>query len=379
MSIEIKDVIKQVEVKLLKVPLKKPVSDAKVIQGKQTPLVEVMLTCATITTNDGRTGFGYTYCKRNGGPAQYELAKEYAPLLIGEDPNDISRLWDKLLWSSISIGSSGVAVQSITPFDIALWDLKAKKANLSISKLLGQHKDEVPCYNTTGGFLQDTIEEVIDNAQHVLAEGAGGIKIKVGQKDYKEDVRRVEALRKTLGDDVPIMVDANQQWDVSTTLKAGRYLDEFNLVWLEEPVGAHDVEGHRRLSHSLGTPIATGEMLTSFEEGLPYFEQRAFDVCQIDAPRIGGITQYKKVMERCEEQRLVLAPHYSMEVHLPLAACYSNDVWVEHFEWFESLELFLEKVEMNNGMMKVPNRPGMGLTLNEEVARKLLVASEFFK
>lgn len=374
-----KDVIKQIEVKLLRVPLEKPVSDAKVLQGKQTPLTEVMITCVTITTNDGRTGFGYTYCKRKGGPSQYVLAKEYAPLLIGEDPNDISRLWNKLLWSSISIGRSGVAVQGITPFDIALWDLKAKRANLSISKLLGQHKEEVPCYNTTGGFLQDTIEEVIDNAHKVLAEGAGGIKIKVGQRDYMEDVRRIEAIRKAVGEEVAIMADANQQWDVSTALKAGRYLDEFNLVWLEEPVGAHDVDGHKRLSRSLGTPIATGEMLTSFEEGLPYLEQRAFDVCQLDAPRIGGITQFKKVMDRAEEKRLVLAPHYSMEIHLPLVACYSHDVWVEHFEWFESLGVFEEKVEMKNGMMKVPNRPGMGLTLNKEVLPRLELASEIFK
>lgn len=374
-----KDLIKQIEVKLLRVPLEKPVSDAKVLQGKQTPLTEVMITCVTITTNDGRTGFGYTYCKRKGGPSQYVLAKEYAPLLIGEDPNDISRLWNKLLWSSISIGRSGVAVQGITPFDIALWDLKAKRANLSISKLLGQHKEEVPCYNTTGGFLQDTIEEVIDNAHKVLAEGAGGIKIKVGQRDYMEDVRRIEAIRKAVGEEVAIMADANQQWDVSTALKAGRYLDEFNLVWLEEPVGAHDVDGHKRLSRSLGTPIATGEMLTSFEEGLPYLEQRAFDVCQLDAPRIGGITQFKKVMDRAEEKRLVLAPHYSMEIHLPLVACYSHDVWVEHFEWFESLGVFEEKVEMKNGMMKVPNRPGMGLTLNKEVLPRLELASEIFK
>lgn len=373
------DKINRVEVRLIKVPLEKPVSDAKVIQGKQTPLKEIMIVAATIITDEGREGFGYTYCKRNGGPAQYELSREYAPLLIGEDPNDISRLWNKLLWSSISIGSSGVAVQGITPFDIALWDLKAKKADLSISKLLGQFKDEVPCYNTTGGFLQDTIEEVIDNAHKVLSEGAGGIKIKVGQKDYKKDVARVKALREAVGDHVPIMVDANQQWDVSTALKAGRHLDEFDLVWLEEPVAAHDVDGHYRLSRALETPIATGEMLTSFEEGLPYLEKRAFDVCQLDAPRIGGITQFKKVIARAEEKQLVLAPHYSMEIHLPLVATYNGDVWVEHFEWFEQVGLFQEKVEMKNGLMKVPTRPGMGLTLDIEKADSLTIAREVFK
>lgn len=370
MSIKV-DKITNVEIKLLKVPLAKPVSDAKVIMGKQTPLTHVWLTCAIIETEAGLSGFGYTYCKRNGGTAQYALAKEFAPLLIGEDPNDISRLWDKLLWSCISIGNSGVAIQAITPFDIALWDIKAKRANLSVSKLVGQHKDRVPCYNTTGGFLQDSIEEVINHAHKVLSNGVGGIKIKVGQKDFMKDVKRVEALRKAVGDDVAIMVDANQQWDVSTALKAGKYLDEFNLVWLEEPVGAHDYKGHGRLSRALETPIATGEMLTSFREGLPYFEERSFDVCQLDMPRIGGLTPFLKVLDRCAENHLVLAPHYSMELHLPVTAMYGYDAWVEHFEWFEQVNLFNEKTVLDNGFMVVSNRPGFGLSLNEESVAKL--------
>ncbi|UUX34771.1 L-talarate/galactarate dehydratase [Fundicoccus culcitae] len=366
------DKITQVEVKLLKVPLAKPVSDAKVIMGKQTPLTHVWLTTATIKTEAGYEGYGYVYCKRNGGTAQYALAKEMAPLLIGEDPNDISRLWDKLLWSCISIGNSGVAVQGITPFDIALWDIKAKRANLSVSKLVGQRKDRVPCYNTTGGFLQDSIEEVIEHAHKVLEAGVGGIKIKVGQKDFMQDVKRVKALRKAIGDDVAIMVDANQQWDVSTALKAGRYLDEFNLVWLEEPVKAHDYKGHGRLSRSLETPIATGEMLTSFREGLPYFEERAFDVCQLDMPRIGGLTPFLNVLERCDENDLVLAPHYSMELHLPVTAMYGNDAWVEHFEWFEQVDLFNEKSVLDNGFMVVSDRLGFGLSFNETTVTKLL-------
>src|SRR5699024_10181071 len=266
-----------------------------------------------------------------------------------------------------SIGRSGIAVQSITPFDIALWDLKAKRANLSITKLLGQYKEEVPCYNTTGGFLQDPIEKVIENAQNVLEEGAGGIKIKVGQKDFMEDIRRVEELRKALGDDVAIMADANQQWNLSTALKVGRHLDKYDVVWLEEPVNAHDIEGHYQLSRNLETPIATGEMLTSLEEGVPYIERRAFDICQLDAPRIGGITQFKKIMDRAEEKQLVIATHYSMEIHLPLVACYNGKVWVEHFEWFEQIGLFQEKVKMNKGMMEVPTKPGIGLSLNLEV------------
>ena len=130
------------------------------------------------------------------------------------------------MWAGASVGRSGLATQAVAAFDIALWDLKARRAGLPLAKLLGAHRDEVRCYNTSGGFLHEPLEQVLDNATGSLAQGIEGVKIKVGQPDWREDVRRVTAVREHVGDDVPLMVDVNQQWDRRTAARMGRILDE---------------------------------------------------------------------------------------------------------------------------------------------------------
>ena len=181
---------------------------------------------AEVETADQLQGLGISYSKRAGGPGQFAHAREVAPQLIGEDPSDIGRLWTKLVWAGASVGRSGLATQAIAAFDIALWDLKARRAGLPLAKLLGAHRDAVRCYNTSGGFLHEPLEQVLDNATASLAQGIEGIKIKVGQPDWREDVRRVTRLREHVGDDVPLMVDVNQQWDRRTAARMGRILDE---------------------------------------------------------------------------------------------------------------------------------------------------------
>jgi L-alanine-DL-glutamate epimerase-like enolase superfamily enzyme len=130
------------------------VSDAKVLTGKQKPLEGVSILVAEIENDRGLMGLGFSYSLRSGGPGQYAHAREIAPELLGEDPNDITRLWSKLVWRGASAGRSGMALQAIAALDTALWDLKAKRADLPLSKLLGAYRDSVRCYNTSGGYLQ---------------------------------------------------------------------------------------------------------------------------------------------------------------------------------------------------------------------------------
>ena len=189
------DRIEWVEVSLVYLPLAAPISDAKVLTGRQKPLTEIAFIFAEIRTRDGFDGIGFGYSKRAGGPGMYAHAKEIAPNLLGEDPNDIARLWDQLMWAGASMGRSGLTSQAIAPFDIALWDLKAKRAGLPLAKLLGAHRDSVQCYNTSGGYLSMPIEEVLKNVDAIRAKGIGGIKIKVGQPDLRTDLKRVKAVR----------------------------------------------------------------------------------------------------------------------------------------------------------------------------------------
>ncbi|MBB5802134.1 L-alanine-DL-glutamate epimerase-like enolase superfamily enzyme [Saccharothrix ecbatanensis] len=345
-------------------PLPTGISDAKVFTGWQRPMTEVAFLFAEIRTEAGLEGVGFSYSKRAGGPAQFAHAREVAPDLIGEDPNDIGRLWTKLVWAGASVGRSGASTQALAAFDVALWDLKAKRAGLPLAKLLGAHRDSVRCYNTSGGFLHESIGQVKDNATRTLESGVGGIKIKVGLPDPAEDLRRVAAVREHLGDGVPLMVDANQQWDRPTAARVGRALEEFGLVWIEEPLDAYDAEGHAELARSLTTAIASGEMLTSVAEHYELIRLGAVDILQPDAPRVGGITQFLKLATLADHHHLQLAPHFAMEIHVHLAAAYPREPWVEHFDWLHPL--FNERLETSGGRMHLSTRPGLGITLSDQ-------------
>ena len=358
------DRIVSVRISSCYLPLANPISDAKVLTGRQKPMTEIAMLFAHIESESGHQGLGFSYSKRAGGPGQFAHAKEIAPALLGEDPNDIAKLWDKLCWAGASVGRSGMSTQAIGAFDVALWDMKAKRANLSLAKLLGSHRDSVRCYNTSGGFLHTPTDQLLVNAAASRERGIGGIKLKVGQPDGSIDVKRVEAVRKHLGDAAPLMVDANQQWDRPTAQRMCRIFEQFNLVWIEEPLDAYDHEGHAALAQAFDTPIATGEMLTSAAEHGDLIRHRAADYLMPDAPRVGGITPFLKIAALAEHAGLMLAPHFAMELHIHLAAAYPREPWVEHFEWLEPL--FNERIEISKGRMLVPTRPGLGVTLSEQ-------------
>ena len=345
-------------------PLATPISDAKVLTGRQKPMTEVAMLFAEIATESGLEGLGLSYSKRAGGPAQFAHAREIAPALLGEDPSDIQRLWTKLSWAGASAGRSGIAVQAIGAFDVALWDLKAKRAGLSLAKLLGSQRDSVACYNTSGGFLNTPTVQLVENAAASRARGIGGVKIKVGQPDGADDVKRVAAVRERLGEDFPVMVDANQQWDRPKARRMCRALERFDLTWIEEPLDAYDHEGHAALARDFDTPIATGEMLTSAGEHGELIAHRGCDWLMPDAPRVGGITPFLRIAGRAEDAGLQLAPHFSMELHVHLAATFDREPWIEHFDWLEPL--FEERLAIRDGRIVVPTRPGLGLTLSDK-------------
>lgn len=375
MNMPTSDRIRWVRVSTCHLPLATPISDAKVLTGRQKPMTEVVMLFAEITTGQGHQGLGFSYSKRAGGPGQFEHAKEVAPALLGEDPSDIARLWNKLCWAGASVGRSGLATQALGAFDVALYDLKARRAGLPLAKLLGAWRDSVRCYNTSGGFLHTPLEQLIVNAQASVERGIGGIKLKVGQPDRALDIRRVEAVRKALGDGVALMVDANQQWDRATAQRMCRVFEDFGLTWIEEPLDAYDHEGHAALAAAFDTPIATGEMLTSAAEHAELIRHRACDWLMPDAPRVGGITPFLKIAAHAEAAGLMLAPHFAMELHVHLGAAYPTETWVEHFDWLEPL--FNERLEIQAGRMLVPDRPGLGFTLSEQARRWTRASAEF--
>lgn len=371
------DRIDWIKVSLMYLPLATPVSDAKVLTGRQKPLTEIAFIFAEIRTRDGHEGIGFGYSKRAGGPGMYAHAKELAPNLIGEDPNDISRLFTKLLWAGASMGRSGLTTQAVAPFDIALWDMKARRAKLPLAKLLGAERDSVQCYNTSGGYLHTPLDQVLRNVAISRESGIGGIKLKVGQPDLAIDIQRVGEVRKLLGDAFPLMVDANQQWDRQKATRACRAFEDFDLTWIEEPLDAYDFEGHAQLAQRFDTAIATGEMLTSFGEHAQLIMAEGSDFIQPDAPRVGGITPFLQIMNLAALKGRKLAPHFAMEIHLHLAAAYPIEPWLEHFEWLGPM--FNEQMHLKDGRMHVSDRPGLGFSLSEQALKWTTETQEFGK
>lgn len=356
--------IADVKLSLAFLPLAQPISDAKVFTGRQKPLTRVAMLFAELRSADGHEGIGFSYSKRAGGPGMFAHAAEIGGELIGEDPNDISRLWTKLAWAGASVGRTGLAVQAIAAFDIALWDMKARRAGLPLAKLLGAERDAVLSYNTSGGFLSSSLEDVLESVDRSIASGIGGIKIKVGHPDPKVDLSRLEAVADRIGGRAALMVDANQQWDRATALRMCRAMDGFGLTWIEEPLDALDYVGHADLARAIDTPIASGEMLASAAEHFELIRQRSVDFIQPDAPRVGGITQFRRISAMAQEAGLPLAPHFAMEIHLHLAASYPHPAWVEHFDWLDPL--FNERQRLAGGCMVVSERPGLGVSLSDQ-------------
>ncbi|OLF19421.1 L-talarate/galactarate dehydratase [Actinophytocola xanthii] len=360
------DRIDRIQLSLVFLPLAAPSADEKGVTGRHLPMAEVAFLFASVGTVDGGGGIGFSYAKRAGGPALYAHAKEIAPLLLGEDPSDTGRIWEKLVRAGASVGRGGLAVQAIAAIDIALWDLKARRAGLPLAKLLGAHRDAVPCYQGAVGSPSAPLAEVVENAQRALAAGIGGITVELGEAELGADLDRLRVLRERLGDAVPLVVDVNRQWDRPTALRAGRVLERFGLGWLQEPLDAHDAEGHAALAATLDTPVATGEMLTSAEEHWQLMVSGAIDYVRPDAPRVGGITPFQRITALADHKGLSLAPHCATEVHVHLAAAYPGTAWVEHVDRLEPL--FNERLEVRDGRVVVPDRPGLGLTLTEKVA-----------
>ena len=285
------DRIRSVTLSHVVLPLPNPVSDAKVLTGRQKPLTETVMLFVELTTEQGLEGMGFSYSKRAGGKGQYAHLKEVIDVAIGQDPNDIAKIYESLMWAGASVGRSGVATQAVAALDVALYDLKARRAGLPLAKLLGAHRDSCRVYNTSGGFLQASVEEIKEKATASLESGIGGIKIKVGQPDWRDDLRRVAAIREHLGDG-PFMVDANQQWDRARARRMCRELEQFDLIWIEEPLDAWTTSATPTCRSTFDTPIATGEMLTSVAEHMGLVDAGYRGIVQPDAPRIGGITPF---------------------------------------------------------------------------------------
>jgi len=348
-------VITSIETYALAVPLLRPIADSTAAMSHWTvPVVE-------ITTADGRVGTGISgvHC----GPELLcnVIDNYYAEALLGASSEDIIGTWTRLYWLPTHwVGRAGVVHMALGMVDIALWDLAAQRAGVPLWRLLGGTADPVEAYNTDGGWLNFTVDELVRDLTSLVDQGWRRVKMKVGKPDWREDARRVRAVRGEIGEDVTLMCDANQRWDLSTANRIMPVLEEARMDWVEEPLHADDLESHRRLQHSSRLDIAAGESIYSYHQFASFISADALRVVQVDATRVAGVTEWLQVAAYASGRGLRVAPHAGdmMQVHQHLVGTVVSEAppLIEFIPWTQ--DAFTERSVVREGYLERAQAPG---------------------
>ena len=290
-------------------------------------------------------------------------------VLIDRDPFDIERLWSDMFWTIRTFGSKGIAFQALSAVDTGLWDLKAKALGLPLYKLLGAYTDSVPIYGS-GGWTHLTEAELAGEMTGYVAEGIGRVKMKVG-KDFgrseREDIERVAAVRRAVGDDVALYIDGNYGYYPKQAIYMAREFEQFQVGWFEEPVLVDDAQGLAEVRRAIDIPVAAGEMESGKYRFRDLIAGGAVDIAQPDVGRVGGVTEWMKVAHLAHSFNLLVAPHAAQIVHLHLGCATPNLKVVEYLGTLRESDniWYTELPEPNGGMWSpFPDKPGLGLELD---------------
>jgi L-alanine-DL-glutamate epimerase-like enolase superfamily enzyme len=309
---------------------------------------------------EGAEGVGYTFTVgRNGAAVDAVLSREMPDIFLHAEADLVERLWHKGWWALHYGGRGGPTVLAISAFDMALWDLKAKRAGLALWLYLGGFDPKVPCY--AGGIdLELPIDTLLRQTDDNLARGFRAIKMKVGRKHLSEDVERVRAMREHLGEGFPLMVDANMAWTVDQAIRAARALQPYDLTWIEEPTIPDDPAGHARIVREGGVPIAAGENLRSLWEFKQYIACGGVTYPEPDVTNCGGVTPFMKIAHLAEAFNMPVTTHGAHDVTVHLLAACPNRSYLEAHGF--GLERYIaEPLRIDDGFAIAPDRPGHGI------------------
>lgn len=350
--------ITSLDTALYRVPLPVALSDST--HGTMT---HFELVTVHLTDSDGGRSLGYTYTVDSGGSAVHALvADTLAPVVIGRDPGHIAALWQNMWWRVHFGGRGGQASLAVSAIDIALWDLAARRAGLPLWRMLGGHDPAVPCY--AGGIdLDFSLEQLLRQADGFLEQGFRAIKMKVGRAHLREDVARVEAMRRHLGEDFALMADANMRWSADQAIRAARALSPYGLIWLEEPTIPDDVAGHARILREGGHPIASGENLHTLNEFTHLIAAGGVSFPEPDVAMCGGVSVFMKVAALAEAFNLPLTSHGVHDLTVHLMAAIPNRSYLE-IHGFGMERYITEPMRMKDGLAIAGDAPGHGVELD---------------
>lgn len=330
-----------------------------------TPMHEIKsITCllVTVTADNGVEGEGFAFCFGQDRLLVIEaMVKALSADVVGSNALVPGDLWDNMFKSLNFFGYAGIAVIGMTPIDMACWDIVAKTQGKPLCDVFGHTRDKVPAYASGGLFLYTETSALEREAQRLLDMGFKAMKLRLGDLPVSQNIERVEAVRSAIGPDIGLMVDVNQGLGVAEALALGRELENFDLQWYEEPIATWDHHGHAQIAADLNTPVASGETEYLRFGIRNMIERQSADILMPDLQRMGGFTDFRRVIEDVKAANLRYSPHLFTEhsLHLVTDGC----DYIEHMPWFAPL--FREKLELDeNGMIDIPKRPGIGFTFD---------------
>ncbi len=311
------------------------------------------------------------------------IRNELAPLLVGEDARDVERLWEKMFSHPVDLGNRSlhvldlhnhaIVMQAIAAIDMAIWDALGKLYNVPLYKLLGGYCDRVPVI-AIGGYYEAGKDQdgLNDEMRHYRELGMAGVKMKVGRVSVAEDIERVRAVREEVGDLFVIACDANQAWTPQQAIEFCRGVEPLNIRWIEEPVRWYDqLDGLRIVREQTMIPVNAGQgEITRFGCRDLVVHGRV-NILNVDVTLVGGVTEWRRIAGMASMFNVQMAHHEESQVALHLLASIPHGLYVEIFPnikrdpmWFE---LPVERPQIRDGYMELPNGPGLGLALNEEI------------
>jgi len=357
------------------VPLREPTAFAHtVVTAREYVIVAV-------EDDDGAIGVGFTIGGRVPGDGAVIRAavEHFSSLLVGCDAAP-SALWTRMYDAGILLGRRGAAVRALGAIDIALWDLVGRRAGLSLCRMLGGGRHEVPCY-ASGGYYREGkgLDGLADEVGRYAANGFTAFKIKVGRLDPIEDAERVRVARETVGPTARLALDANNAWpDAGSAIAAVRRFEPYDPWWIEEPVSPDAVAASRVIAAALDTPVATGEIEATRWGFKSLLDADAVDIVQADATVAGGVTEWMRIAHLASAYDVPIAPHWMANLHVQLVAAVDNGMTVEYFHLDEDIfnfeRLVTEPLQVHDGMLVRPDRPGHGVVFDRDAVTRWTVA-----
>lgn len=329
-----------------------------------------------IQTDEGIEGVGI--CGGLGLPSGRDVLvtviDNMSEAVIGEDPFNVERIWDRLYQPKI-FGRKGLTTRALSAIDIALWDVIARAVELPLYRLLGGYTDEVRAY-IAGGYYEagKGIPELQDEMLAYVEQGATAVKMKIGAVSLREDERRVAAVRDAIGDEVDLLVDANNAYVTADAVRMARILESYDAFWFEEPVSPDNMAGSAAVANSSSVPVAAGENEYTRWGFRELFESDAVRIANPDAMVLGGITEYRRIAALASAYEIPIAPHGLQEIHIHLLAAFPFPLILEYYNPnVAGLNevMFHEKLELTDrGTVMLPQGPGLGVEFNWDALRQ---------